>query len=203
MKNKLLVAIMFVVLVGFGIYVWYTIFQTKPEIPQTIEPEQNTSDLPESKPPVNVVINFDPLNATYTIDEKPVRFTNGKNEEIAAPGSATSISTVVFGVPTVGFINNDDIADAAVILVRDMGGSGVFYYVAAALNINNIANGTNAVFLGDRIAPQNIQITDGKIIVNYAERKPGEAMSVQPSVGVSKFFTLNGEQLKALDQSSK
>jgi hypothetical protein len=42
--------------------------------------------------------------------------------------------------------------------------------------------------LGDRIAPQNISINNGLIVVNYAERKSGEPMSAQPSIGVTKTF---------------
>ncbi|HRH21982.1 MAG TPA: hypothetical protein PLJ58_02155, partial [bacterium] len=46
----------------------------------------------------------------------------------------------------------------------------------------------NAILLGDRIAPQTTEWLDGEIVVNYAERKAGEAMTVSPSVGVSRYF---------------
>jgi hypothetical protein len=50
--------------------------------------------------------------------------------------------------------------------------------------------GTNAVFLGDRIAPQTTEIRDEEIIVNYAERKLDEPMTTPPSIGVSKYFKI-------------
>jgi len=88
-------------------------------------------------------------------------------------------------------------ADAAVVLTQDSGGSGTFYYVAAAINTGSGTVGTNAILLGDRIAPQNILIQNGEIIANYADRNPGEPMTTSPSVGVSKYFVVNGSTLQA------
>jgi hypothetical protein len=48
--------------------------------------------------------------------------------------------------------------------------------------------GTNAVLLGDRIAPQTTELRDGSLIVNFAERRPGEPMTTPPSAGVSKYL---------------
>jgi hypothetical protein len=56
--------------------------------------------------------------------------------------------------------------------------------------------GTNAVLLGDRIAPQTTEIRDGgMLIVNYVERKPGEPMTTRPSMGVSKYLKVEGTML--------
>jgi hypothetical protein len=44
------------------------------------------------------------------------------------------------------------------LITHDPGGSGTFYYVAAAINVNKRYQGTNAVLLGDRIAPMDIGI---------------------------------------------
>lgn len=140
---------------------------------------------------------FDPTNATYIIEGQSVTLVNGKATMEAAPGSATTITTTIFGEPVSGDINGDGKADAAVILVQNPGGSGTFYYVAAALDSGNGAIGTNAVLLGDRIAPDTTQITNGQIIANYADRNPGESMSVAPSVGVSKYLNYNDSMLTA------
>jgi hypothetical protein len=127
---------------------------------------------------------FDPTNATYTIDGQPVTLIHGANS-----------STSLFGQPVSGDLNSDGKADAVVILVQNPGGSGTFYYVAAAINAANGIEGTNAVLLGDRIAPENLQIIHGEVIVNYADRKPNDPMSTPPSVGVSKYLTVNGTTL--------
>jgi len=138
---------------------------------------------------------FDPFNATYTIDGQPVTLVDGKSEVAAAPGSASKVTTMLFGQPVMGDLNGDGKTDAALMLVQDSGGSGTFYYVAAAMNMGSTAQGTNAILLGDRIAPQTIAIQNGEILANYADRKPGEPMTTAPSVGVTKYFIYNGSSL--------
>lgn len=133
-------------------------------------------------------VPVDPQNATYIIDGQSVALVNGKAQVSAAPGSAEQVTTSIFGEPAVGDLNGDGKADAAVILVQAPGGSGTFYYVAVALDVASGTEGTNAIFLGDRIAPQNISIANGKILVDYADRNPGEPMSTPPSRGVSAYF---------------
>lgn len=133
----------------------------------------------------------DPQNATYTIEGKQVTLVNGKAQE----GSA---STTMFGEPAVGDLNGDGAPDAGVILVVSGVGSGTFYYSAAALNntSNYTYEGTNAILLGDRIAPQTKSIANQVYTVNFAERAPGEPMTAQPSVGASKYFKVNGTTLQ-------
>ena len=140
---------------------------------------------------------FNPLNATYIIEGQPVTLTDGKAATQAAPGSAAMIATAVFGEPASGDLNGDGMPDAALILVQDPGGSGIFYYAAAAINASGTAQGTNAVLLGDRVAPQNIQIQNGQIVVNYADRNAGESMATPPSVGVTKYLIYRGSVLEA------
>ncbi len=139
---------------------------------------------------------FDPLNATYNIEGQPITLVNGKSAIQAAPGSTSLITTSAFGQPTIGDVNGDGKADAALILVRSGGGSGTFYYVAAAIDAPSGTQGTNAVLLGDRIAPQNVQIANGQIIANYAVRKSGEPMTTAPSVGMSMYFSYDSAALK-------
>lgn len=113
-----------------------------------------------------------PLNTTYTIEGREIRLQNGRFEAAAAHDSATKIRTVVFGKPVYGDLDGDE--DAALFLVHDPGGSGTFYYVAAALNVNGQYIGTNAELLGDRIAPQGVAIRNGVVAASYADRRPGE-----------------------------
>lgn len=141
----------------------------------------------------------DPENATYIIEGQSVALIDGQAEVPVAPDSA-SVSTVsMFGQSTMGDLTADDIDDAAVMLVVSGSGSGTFYYQAAALNKDGMYSGTNAVLLGDRIAPQTTQIMDGTIVANYAERAPGEPMTTKPSVGVSKYMQVQGGILVEVD----
>jgi hypothetical protein len=132
----------------------------------------------------------DVKNATYTIEGRPVTLTDGLSEVEAAPGSASKVTTRYFGNEASGDLNADGTADVVFILTQDMGGSGTFYYIVAALQTKDGYVGTNAVLLGDRIAPQTTQVQDGEVITNYAERRPGEPMTARPSLGVSKYLRI-------------
>ncbi len=136
-----------------------------------------------------------PFDATYLVEDESVTLVDGTFEKETAPGSATKIRTFVFGEPTVGDIDGDGDEDAALFLVRDSGGSGTFYYAAVALNRGGAYMGMNAVLLGDRIAPQTIEIKEGQVIANYAERKPDEPMTAQPSAGQSKYLMVSSDEL--------
>ena len=136
-------------------------------------------------------------DATYTIDGQSVTLVNGKATSESAPGSASKVMTQYFGNQAVGDLNGDGVPDVAFILTQEGGGSGTFYYVVAALKSGDGYHGTNAVLLGDRIAPQTTEIKNGELIVNYAERKAGEPMTAQPSMGVSKYLTVIGGTLTA------
>lgn len=130
-------------------------------------------------------------NTAYSIDGQSVLLVNGRAETPAAPGSASKVVTQYFGNQATGDLNGDGVADIAFLLTQNSGGSGTFYYVVAALKAADGYQGTNAVLLGDRIAPQTTEIRDGKLIVNYADRKAGEPMTAQPSEGKSLFLKLD------------
>ncbi len=140
---------------------------------------------------------------TYTIEGQPVTLTNGFSEVETAPdstgspqaGSASKIVTKYFGNYAEGDVNEDGVSDIAFLLTQTTGGSGTFYYVVVALKTDTGYTGTNAVLLGDRIAPQTTEIRDGEVIVNYAERKPDEPMTASPSMGVSKYLQVSGTTL--------
>ncbi|MDD5098528.1 MAG: hypothetical protein PHD31_02320 [Candidatus Pacebacteria bacterium] len=144
--------------------------------------------------PVQKVI-VDAKNITYTIEGQEVTLVNGKSEVVATPGSASKIITQYFGNEVKADFNGDGVNDVVFLLTQDSGGSGTFYYVAVALSLGNSYKGTNAILLGDRIAPQTIQFQNGEIIVNYVDRKPDEPMTAIPSVGVSKYFKVSGGTL--------
>ena len=161
--------------------------------------------------PVEVVekpiqkVTFSPLSATYSIEGDLVMLVNGKSEQEEAPGSAIKIETTVFGEPAMGDLDGDGAQDAALILVYNPGGSGTFYYVVTALQNSESgeATGTNAVLLGDRIAPQNISIENGVVLVNYADRALDEPMSAQPSIGVSKWLAVENGVLSEIDPAEE
>jgi hypothetical protein len=137
----------------------------------------------------------DPLNATYLIEGQAVRLIDGSREVAAAPGSATQIRTAVLDQPVYGDMNGDGDKDAALLLTHDPGGSGTFYYVAAAINVNGRYQATNTVLLGDRIAPLDITIRSGTVVVKYADHRLEEPMSTAPSVNKTTVIILKKNKL--------
>jgi heat shock protein HslJ len=136
-------------------------------------------------------------DATYVIDGKVVKLVNGMAETEAAPGSASKIVTKYFSNEAKVDFNNDGREDVVFLLTQETGGSGVFYYVVAALNKETGYEGSQGLLLGDRIAPQTTEIGDSNlVIVNYADRKAGEGFSVKPSVGKSIQLFLDTESMQ-------
>lgn len=134
----------------------------------------------------------DYLSATYTISGKPVTLVNGVSEEPVAPGSAEKVTTRYFGNNAKGDLNGDGIVDLAFLITQETGGSGTFFYLVGALqNEDGSYRGTNAVLIGDRIAPQTTEFKNAQVIVNYADRAPGEPMTARPSMGKSLYLKYN------------
>lgn len=125
-------------------------------------------------------------DAGYEVGGRWLRLTNGVSEIEPAPGSASKVVTRYFGNEAHGDLNGDGVEDVGFLVTQTAGGSGTFYYVVAAVRTPDGWVGTNGILLGDRVAPQTTEFHDGQLVVNYAERRPGEAMNAQPSQGVSK-----------------
>ncbi len=140
-------------------------------------------------------------NATYVIDGKSVTLQNGVSETEAAPGSASKIVTRYFGNDLQKDINSDGREDVVFLLTQETGGSGVFFYAVAALNTENGYVGSDGYFLGDRIAPQTIEVSRNPrhkdvIVVNSADRAPGEPMTARPSVGKSAYLKFDPQTMQ-------
>lgn len=91
----------------------------------------------------------------------------------------------IFGEPVLGDLDSDGDEDQALYVVEQPGGSGSFYYAVLAINNAGEYKLTGKMFLGDRIAPQNIEIKEGRAVYNFAERRANEPMTTQPSVAKS------------------
>lgn len=133
-----------------------------------------------------------PLDATYHIDGKTVTLKNGVAEAPSTTGSASKMITRYFGNEVKHDFNSDGKEDVAFLLTQEGGGTGTFYYVVAALNTINGYVGSNAVLLGDRVAPQSTNMDNGNVfVVNYAVRKSGEPFTTSPSLGKSMWLLLD------------
>mgnify|MGYP003393131428 CR=1 FL=1 len=143
--------------------------------------------------PLSVVSNY--KDATYVIENREIKLTGGKSEIEVAPDSASKIVTQYFGNEAKGDLNGDGTKDVVFLLTQQGGGSGTFYYVAAALKEGEGYKGTNALLIGDRVAPQTTEIRGNQIIVNYAGPAPGAPMTAALDVGVTKYYKIEGGAL--------
>ncbi len=91
--------------------------------------------------------------------------------------------------------------DAVFLLTQSPGGSGTFFYAVGAVKTTDGYVGSDGYFLGDRIAPQTTELSQNPrhknvIVVNYADRAPGEPMTAEPSVGKSAYLKINPETMQ-------
>ena len=136
-------------------------------------------------------------NIAYSIGGQTVRLVDGVAEAPAAPGSAAKIVTRYFGNEVRGDLNADGRQDVAFLLTQETGGSGTFFYAVAALDLPSGLVGSQGLLLGDRIAPQTTELrSDGIIVVNYADRAPGESLSTPPSVAKTILLKLNATTMR-------
>ncbi len=172
MKKYLVVVVLGLLIIAGGAYFYFS---------------QTTNSTP------NVTVGY--KDSTYSLEGESIVLTNGESRVPAGPDSGLYVVTKYFGNEATGDLNGDGMPDVAFIITQNGGGSGTFYYAVVALKTANGYQGTNGVLLGDRIAPQSTEIKGGQVVVTYADRKAGEPMVVQPSVGISKYLKVQGTTL--------
>lgn len=135
-------------------------------------------------------------DASYTIDGNVVALRDSDYSEVESVTSSNSV-TKFFGNELFKDLDSDGRDDVVFLIIHETGGSGTFFYVVAALNKESGYIGSHAYFLGDRIAPQNIESGPlNQIVVNYADRGVDEPMSATPSIGVSKILILDIDSMQ-------
>jgi hypothetical protein len=139
----------------------------------------------------------DPLNATFRVERDTVALANGRAEREAAPGSATKVVTTLGDQRATGDLDGDGRPDSAVILVRQPGGSGTFYYVATLLGRADGATATPAILLGDRITVTAVRLDGAAIVVDMLGRAAGDPLTASPTVPIVKRFVVDRGELVA------
>lgn len=133
----------------------------------------------------------DPFNHSYFIEKEKVTLHNGHARE-TIPGTTAVIITEVIHSPVFADLDGDKVKESVSILMQHTGGTGSFYYLAAAAEGGRVIE---SYFLGDRIKIDSLKIIEKLIIVDYFERATGQAMASRPTVRVSKKFKLDEEKI--------
>ncbi|MBP6945634.1 hypothetical protein KBB85_06510 [Patescibacteria group bacterium] len=153
------------------------------------------------KPKEDEVSIKDYKNISYTIEGQSITLVDGFSEIETAPGSAGKIVTRYFGNEVKHDLNDDGREDIVFLVTQERGGSGTFFYAVAALNTPTRYVGSDAFFLGDRIAPQSTNIDEGVtaqgtnrenvVVINFATRGPNEPFTAEPTIGKSVWIKLD------------
>lgn len=177
---KKLFFIIFIIVVGYFGYNYF--------INKTSEPKVEIATK-TSKPDI--------ANAIFEIEGEKVSLINGKASTKIAEDSATLVETSLTGEVVYSDINNDGLSDAVSLAMQSGGGSGLFVYLLAYVSGNVMYKSAEPLFLGDRISPQNLNISQtGLIEVSYLDRLPDESMASEPTKLITKTFKLVGNKLE-------
>ncbi len=125
------------------------------------------------------------LDATFVIEGEQITLVDGYYEKEIVPDSASKTVVQYFGNEAFGDISGDGVSDVVFLVTRSDGGTGTMYYAVAAIREADTYMGTNAIFLGDRIAPQSTEILDGDGIINFATRNADDSFADQPTIGTT------------------
>ena len=93
-----------------------------------------------------------------------------------------------------GDLDGDLIADAAVVVFINPGGSGTFIHLLAMHDREGTPVQVAREFLGDRVRVRSITISDRRIFVTMLAHGPGDGLCC-PSVETRRAFTLQGRRL--------
>ncbi|MES2125194.1 MAG: hypothetical protein V4503_10960 [Gemmatimonadota bacterium] len=121
-------------------------------------------------------------NSSFTLNGASITLVDGVSS-VPIENSSARTTTRYLGREAEGDLNGDGLEDVAFWIAQDAGGSGTFYYVVVALKNPSGYTTTNAFLVGDRIAPESLQVrADARELhVNFLGRARGEPMTAPPS----------------------
>ena len=148
--------------------------------------------------PVSKDENFkpNPSNATFTFVDGPITLSNGVIDRSVVPDSNIMEEISLLDDIAYGDINGDKKIDAVTLLARFGGGSGTFIYAGAFVSGPVNYKGSNVVFIGDRINPQSVSISNGVITIKYLDRNPDQAFSEEPTIQKTMELIYSDGELK-------
>lgn len=146
-------------------------------------------------------INNGYKNINYTIDGDNITLVDGK-AETSIPDSSMKIVTEYFDLEKFTDLNGDGRDDVVFVLSQETGGTGVFYYLVAALNTDNGWIGSRAYFIGDRVIPKSLVVSDNIISLNYLDRNNDQSFAEEPSINknILVSFNVNNLQFERLNK---
>lgn len=128
-------------------------------------------------------------------EETRIRFRGGRGLITFGAGATERVHARLVGrLAAFGDLDGDRVADAAVAVAIDPGGSGTFVHLLALLNRGGAPAQAGRAFLGDRVRVEHLAIRSGQIIATLLTHGPGEALCC-PATRVRRAFALQGRRL--------
>ena len=146
--------------------------------PLTVEQLKNTE---------YTIVGFD--NALHAY-----QFVDGKYARGTDPVSPDYINLYLLDFFAFGDLDQDGVADAAVLIAENYGGSGFFVSVAAVRNENGLPRHAASTMIDDRPQINVLEIRDGRIFLDALVHGPADAMCC-PTFPVTRTFELIGNSL--------
>lgn len=119
------------------------------------------------------------------------KLVHGVYREPTAPDAVTETVVRLAGPIAYGKIRGREVA--AVVLVTELGGSGVFYSLAVVVEEGGRAKNVSTVRLGDRVPVRSAAVRDGRIIIHLRERGPTDPYCCPTKERRRRFLFVAGE----------
>ena len=193
MKRSLFLPTLFVILAIVACNIQPATVTSQPAVP---------SKTPVATPtlPSPAVLTVDMLrNAQYNLQgctgtPQSFQLVNGSYASSTDTTSADYVSVSMGDQVAFGDLNFDGIEDAAVILGVNCGGTGVFTWIAAVLNMDGTPSYAASVFIDDRPMISSLSITNDEIISDLVIHGTADAMCC-PSLKTQQGYRLYGSTL--------
>ncbi|MDD5370879.1 MAG: Gmad2 immunoglobulin-like domain-containing protein [Anaerolineaceae bacterium] len=152
---------------------------------------------PTSGPSVTLspTVSIAPLEAdriqnmefTLPVTQKTVRLSGGKYQSGSGPDY---LEVGIASLIAEGDLNGDGVADAALVLAENTGGTGRFESLIVVLNQNGNPIQAASTQLGDRVKIDALTIQDERIMIDMVSHAPNDPLCC-PSVPVAQTFRLS------------
>ncbi len=138
------------------------------------------------------------------IYEEPVLLSDGlyKGPPFVPGGSSRPSVSLIESLAASGDLNGDGSEDAAVLLIENSGGSGVFIYLVVVVQEDGNPVNIATVLIGDRVQLRKMTIDNGKIITDTLIPDTGRPIT-SPNLKLRTVYELRGSELVITDSEDQ
>ncbi len=169
-----------------------------PETPEAVESSADTAGEAAASAEAAEEIVDAVANASYPLDYTgtgTIQLANGSYSEPAAEDSAAEITTSLTDHIAVGQLSNGQNI-VAVILTTQTGGTGTFYDLVVINEQDGLLTNPAAIYLGDRIVVNSLDIENGQIVVDMVVQGPEDPFCCPTEHEIQIYELQNGTMVQ-------